>query len=103
MAAAVRIARPRDVDALYEMAKLTGGGFTNLPADRGALAAKLARSDEAIADPEDAPGNHLYVLMMEDLETGRIAGTAQIMSRVGETQPFYSYRLGSVSQQSAEL
>ena len=103
MPCVVRIARPKDIDALYEMAKLTGGGFTNLPADRDALAAKLARSDEAITEEEDQPGNHLYVLMMEDLETGRIAGTAQIMSRVGETQPFYSYRLGSVSQQSVEL
>jgi len=85
------------------MAKLTGGGFTNLPADRDALAAKLARSDAAMAEADDAPGNHLYVMMMEDLETGRIAGTAQIMSRIGESQPFYSYRLGAVTQHSAEL
>jgi arginine N-succinyltransferase len=103
MPAIVRIAGPRDIDALYEMAKLTGGGFTNLPADRGALAAKLTRSDEAIAEDADNPGNHLYVLVMEDLETGRIAGTAQIMGQVGATQPFYSYRLGAVTQHSAEL
>ncbi|WP_420139224.1 arginine N-succinyltransferase [Sphingomonas sp.] len=103
MSAVVRIARTKDIDALYEMAKLTGGGFTNLPADRDALAAKLARSDEAIDHDKDVPGDHLYVLMMEDLETGRVAGTAQIMARVGESQPFYSYRLGAVSQQSIEL
>jgi arginine N-succinyltransferase len=103
MAAVVRIARSGDIDALYEMAKLTGGGFTNLPADRSALIAKLARSDAAIAEDEDRPGDHLYVLMMEDLETGRIAGTAQIMSQVGASQPFYSYRLGAVTQHSAEL
>lgn len=103
MPAVVRIARPKDIDALYEMAKLTGGGFTNLPADRDALAAKLARSDAAIEHEDDVPGDNLYVLMMEDLETGRIAGTAQIMARVGQSQPFYSYRLGAVSQQSAEL
>ena len=103
MPVVVRIASAKDIDALYEMAKLTGGGFTNLPADRDALAAKLARSDAAMAEADDAPGNHLYVLMMEDLETGRIAGTAQIMSRIGESQPFYSYRLGAVTQHSAEL
>lgn len=103
MPAVVRIARAQDVDALYEMAKLAGGGFTNLPADRGALAAKLARSEAAIANDEDRFDNQLYVLMMEDMETGRIAGTAQIMSRVGTTQPFYSYRLGAVTQHSAEL
>jgi len=103
MPAVVRIAGQSDIDALYEMAKLTGGGFTNLPADRDALAAKLARSDAAIAEEEEQPGDHLYVLMMEDLETGRIAGTAQIMGKVGTSQPFYSYRLGAVTQQSAEL
>ena len=34
----LRAARPDDLEPLYEMAKLTGGGFTNLPADRKALA-----------------------------------------------------------------
>ena len=43
----VRPARNEDFQAIYEMAKLTGGGFTNLPADKGALVAKLARSEEA--------------------------------------------------------
>ena len=47
MTCVVRIARPKDIDALYEMAKLTGGGFTNLPADKGTLVAKLARSEDA--------------------------------------------------------
>ena len=103
MPAIVRIARSEDVDALYEMAKLAGGGFTNLPADRDALASKLTRSEAAVAEEEDRPGDHLYVLMMEDLETGRIAGTAQIMAKVGANQPFYSYRQGAVTQHSAEL
>lgn len=103
MRAIVRLARRGDIDALYEMAKLAGGGFTNLPADREALAAKLRRSDEAIADGDDRPGSHLYVVMMEDLETGRAVGSAQIMSRIGASQPFYSYRLGAVTQHSAEL
>ena len=39
------------------MAKLTGGGFTNLPADRGALTAKLSRSGEAFAKTVDEPGD----------------------------------------------
>ena len=46
----VRPANGDDFRAIYQMAKLTGGGFTNLPADRDALAAKLARSDAAIAE-----------------------------------------------------
>ena len=45
----VRPARSGDFEAIYEMAKLTGGGFTNLPADRGALVEKLSRSESAFS------------------------------------------------------
>jgi len=45
----VRASRPDDLESLYEMAKLTGGGFTNLPPDRDALAARLATSAAAFA------------------------------------------------------
>jgi arginine N-succinyltransferase len=99
----VRPSRPDDLDAIYEMAKLTGGGFTNLPADRGALTAKLARSAEAFAKTADEPGDDLYVLVLENRETGRVGGTAQIFAQVGQHWPFYSYRLGTLSQNSREL
>jgi arginine N-succinyltransferase len=103
MSVVVRPARSADLESLYEMAKLAGNGFTNLPADRDALAARLGRSEAAFGSVDEAPGDHLYVLMMEDLEQSRIAGTAQIMARVGENRPFYSYRRGVLTQHSAEL
>lgn len=103
MTCVVRPSRPSDLDAIYEMAKLTGGGFTNLPPDKSALEAKLARSAAAFGKAEDAPGDDLYVLILENSETGRVAGTAQIFSQVGQNWPFYSYRLGTLSQNSREL
>jgi arginine N-succinyltransferase len=99
----VRPAHPDDLDALYEMAKLAGSGFTNLPPDRGALGAKLAESEVAFARSDDALHDDRYMLMLEDAATGRVAGTAQILARVGETHPFYSYRRGTLTQHSAEL
>ena len=36
----IRAAGADDLQHLYEMAKLTGGGFTNLPPDRKALRGK---------------------------------------------------------------
>ncbi|MBS0475452.1 MAG: arginine N-succinyltransferase, partial [Proteobacteria bacterium] len=33
----IRAAREADLQHIYEMAKRTGGGFTNLPPDRAAL------------------------------------------------------------------
>src|SRR5205814_9677776 len=49
----VRPATGEDFRAIYQMAKLTGGGFTNLPADRDTLVAKLERSDRSFAREED--------------------------------------------------
>ena len=45
----VRAASPADLEAIYRMAKRTGGGFTNLPPDRAALAAKLDRAAVALS------------------------------------------------------
>lgn len=103
MSFVIRPSRPSDLDPLYDMAKLTGGGFTNLPADRPSLKAKLARSADAFARAEDAEGDDLYVLILENTATGAIAGTAQIFAKVGQLWPFYSYRLGTLSQTSKEL
>ncbi len=103
MTMVIRASRAEDIDSLYEMAKLTGGGFTNLPPDRDALAARLALSADAFTKASDTPGDDLYVLMLEDTETGQVRGTAQIFSRIGQRWPFYSYRQGVLSQSSREL
>ena len=99
----IRPARNDDFKALYEMAKLTGGGFTNLPADKGALVAKLIRSEDAFARESDGQGDDLFVFMLEEAETGRIRGTCQVFSKVGSECPFYSYRITTLSQTSREL
>ena len=99
----IRPARNEDFQALYEMAKLTGGGFTNLPPDRGALTAKLARSDDAFSRSEGDPNGDLFVFMLENAETGAIRGTCQVFSRVGMVEPFYSYRISTLKQTSPEL
>ena len=101
MNALIRPATPDDLPALYEMAKLAGGGFTNLPPDRGALRAKLDRSALAFADHRDQPGDDLFVLMLE--KDGQVCGTCQVFALVGQSSPFYSYRLSTLTQQSREL
>ncbi len=99
----VRPARPDDFGAIYEMAKLTGGGFTNLPPDKGALTAKLDRSEQAFSSEEGDPLGDLFVFVLENVDTGAIRGTCQVFSRVGLRQPFYSYRLSTLTQVSPEL
>jgi len=99
----VRAARPADIQPLYEMAKLTGGGFTNLPPDRKALRAKLDRSAQAYARTDDEIGDDLFVFALENCDRSEVRGTAQIFSQVGLTWPFYSYRLTTLTQHSQEL
>lgn len=99
----MRASRPSDLEHLYEMAKLTGGGFTNLPADREALAGKLATSANAFANTQNALTEETFVLVLENVETGAVRGTCQLMTQVGQHWPFYSYRLGTLTQYSKEL
>ena len=79
----VRPATGEDFAAIYEMAKLTGGGFTNLPPDRGTLVAKLAKSEQSFAREEDSQSGDLYVFVLEDPKEGIIRGTCQVFGQVG--------------------
>lgn len=99
----VRPARGSDLPAILDLAQLTGGGFTNLPADEAALARRLAWSDASFTRSEDAPHDELYLLLLEDVTTGRIGGTAMLFSCVGVHWPFYSYKLCTLTQISREL
>lgn len=99
----MRASRPSDLEHLYEMAKLTGGGFTNLPADRDALAEKLEVSAKAFANTKDDLTEETFVLVLENSETGAVRGTCQLMTKVGQRWPFYSYRLHTLTQYSQEL
>ena len=99
----VRPAIGEDFRAIYQMAKLTGGGFTNLPADRGTLVDKLARSEASFGRDEDSQGGDLYVFVLEDPKATKIRGTCQVFGQVGVSQPFYSYHLSTLTQTSPEL
>lgn len=99
----IRPARADDLQHLYEMAKLTGGGFTNLPPEKPALKTKLERSAEAFARTDDAVKDELFVLVLENTQTGEVRGTCQIFTQVGQRWPFYSYRIGTVTKHSEAL
>jgi arginine N-succinyltransferase len=103
MSFVIRAAHPGDLAPLYEMAKLTGGGFTNLPADRKALARKLERAEAAYANQADELADEQFVLVLERTETQEVRGTCQLMTQVGQQWPFYSYRMTVLTQHSEEL
>ncbi len=96
----IRAAKPGDLQSIYEMAKLTGGGFTNLPPDKKALRAKLERTEASFASDKEYPSDELYLLVLEDLDSGEVRGTCQVFGQVGQRWPFYSYRMGTDSKHS---
>ena len=99
----IRPARRSDIDALYGLAELTGGGFTNLPADRDTLTSKLERAAQAFERSDDTPSDDLYVFILEEAATGTIRGTCQIFGSVGVDRPFYSYLIATLTQKSEAL
>ncbi len=99
----IRAAGMRDLQPLYEMAKLTGGGFTNLPPDRKSLTGKIEKSDAAFARDDDQLADDIFLLVLENMETGAVRGTCQLFSQIGQKWPFYSYRIGALTQHSEEL
>jgi arginine N-succinyltransferase len=99
----VRPATAEDYKAIYQMAKLTGGGFTNLPPDRATLVAKLDRSEKSFSRNEESQAGDLYMFVLEDPKKKIIRGTCQVFGQVGISQPFYSYHLSTMTQSSPEL
>jgi arginine N-succinyltransferase len=99
----VRPARTNDLNALLELARLSGGGMTNLPNDAETLKARLDWSADSFAKPVSEPQDEVYMLVLEEPERRRVVGTAGILSRIGARWPFYSYKLNRVTHVSQEL
>lgn len=103
MSFVIRPANDDDLQALYEMAKLTGGGFTNLQPEKDVLRRKLTQSHESFLRKDGECKEELFLLVLENSETGEVRGTCQIFTAVGQKWPFYSYRMGVDSKHSREL
>jgi arginine N-succinyltransferase len=99
----VRPARADDLAALLDLAGQTGGGFTNLPQDRQALAARLERSGASFAAAAEAVPDGRYMLVLAHRPSGRVGGTAAIFGRIGTDFPFYSYKITTIALHSREL
>ena len=99
----VRPAHLDDLQHVYEMAKSTGGGFTNLPANRDVLQKRLESAAASFARTEDVVGDDFFFFILEQTRTKEVHGTCLIFSKIGQTWPFYSYRIGALTQFSKEF
>ena len=99
----VRPVKEEDLDQLVELAASATFGLTSLPPDRELLAKRIAKSQHSFQVEATEPGGELYLFVMEDLDTGTIAGTSAIVSKVGGFEPFYVYKIETSFHQSETL
>ncbi|EKE77111.1 arginine N-succinyltransferase [Gallaecimonas xiamenensis] len=101
----IRPITSRDLGALLRIAEESGVGFTSLPVNEERLAAKIAYSEAsfALGDDDCQSGEQGYLLVMEDTETGEVVGTTALEARVGQSDAFWHYHLGSAVHSSPTL
>ena len=99
----LRPARLDDQEAVLAIARQAGFGMTSLPPDGAVLRDKIEASVTSFAGHYKKPGQESFFFVLEDFENGHIAGTCGIKARIGLTQPFYSYKLTTITQVSTQL
>jgi len=96
----MRPARTEDLVSLMDLARLSGPGFTSLPVSESLLASRLSASEAAFSRQTQRPLGGKFLMMMEDTETGEVQGCSAVKAGVGLKQPFFNYRIITLSQAS---
>lgn len=99
----LRPARLSDHDAVLEVARQAGFGMTSLPPDPHVLREKIENSEASFSGAYKKPGEESFFFVLEDNEKEVIAGTCGIKARIGLSQPFYSYKITTITQISTQL
>lgn len=100
----LRPATIHDHAAVLALARQAGFGMTSLPPDEQVLHDKIEASVASFAGKYPKPGQESFFFVLEDNENGgHIAGTCGIKARIGLSQPFYSYKLTTITQVSTQL
>lgn len=99
----IRSARPDDLNQLMQLSALLPPGMTSMPFDKSTWEKRLALVAASLQESPDQNTERVYLLVMEDPESGKIVGTAGIVAGVGLTKPFYNYKLSKDVKVSEEL
>ena len=97
----IRPVRREDFDEIFALAKQSGGGMTNLPADPDALRARIEFSCESYESNPTAPEGEVYMMVLE--KDGRVLGTSAVFSAIGLDHGFVNYRINKTVHASAQL
>lgn len=99
----MRAAGPADLAGFKQLREIAGAGFTSLMLDDKAMADKLALSAASFGSKATTAGPERYFIALEHVESGTLAGCAGVKSTIGETPPFFNFRLITEAQSSAAV
>ena len=99
----IRLAQPDDLRSLMKLSALLPPGMTSMPFDLATWEKKLELVRQSTQSVVRTDQESVYLLVMEDTDTGEIVGTAGIVAGVGLTNPFYNYKLSKDVRHSEEL
>jgi arginine N-succinyltransferase len=103
----VTVLRPverTDIAALQAMVERSSElltGMSSLVPDPEHVEARVEGSIAAFDAPIETPGEESYLFVLDD--EGEVWGMSGIIAAVGLTEPFWSYRVGSLVNSSREL
>ncbi|MEJ0009325.1 MAG: arginine N-succinyltransferase [Alphaproteobacteria bacterium] len=99
----LRPATMKDHKPVLKLARQAGFGMTSLPPDATVLEEKIRASEASFTGKKLKKGQDSFFFVFEDAAKKHIAGTCGIHARIGLTQPFYSYKLTTITQASTQL
>ncbi|WP_321351415.1 arginine N-succinyltransferase [Halopseudomonas oceani] len=99
----LRLGRAADLPQIERLAADSPVGVTALPASRERLADILAASEASMAEEVVFSGEERYFFVLEDTETGTLAGCSGIIAASGFRSPFYTFRNEMFVHASREL
>lgn len=99
----IRAVQLEDIDALLEMISSVTPGLTTLMLDRARLLERVERSHFAFTRKSESQAGEPYVLVMEDMASGRLIGTSTVYGKTGGYEPFYAYRVVTTTHVSPQL
>lgn len=84
----IRPVRKSDEEKFFDLISDSTLGITNLPKNREALHRQIVRSEASFEKEVQKPHDEEYRFILEELTTGKVAGTSGILAKVGSNESY---------------
>ncbi|GGJ91323.1 arginine/ornithine succinyltransferase subunit alpha [Pseudomonas matsuisoli] len=99
----LRPARMSDLAEVQRLASESPLGVTSLPNDAGRLRDKIVASEASFGAEVSFNGEESYFFVLEETDSGQLAGCSGIIASAGYSEPFYSFRNETFVHNSRQL